>query len=122
VCGTMSENSIGGSRFFVSFKDDYSAYRMVYFIKHKSDVLDKLKEFIDLVETKFERKVKTIRADNGREYCNERISRYLCAKGIILETTAPFTPEQNGRAERDNRTLVESARSMLHAKKLPTRL
>lgn len=47
---------------------------------------------------------------------------YLVKHGIQLETTAPFTPEQNGRSERDNRTLVESARSMLHAKKLPTRL
>lgn len=43
----------------------------------------------------------------------------IYAKGINLETTAPYTPEQNGRAERDNRTLVESARAMLHAKNLP---
>jgi len=106
----------------VSFKDDYSAYRMVYFVKHKSDVADKLKEFIDLVENKFQRRVKTLHVDNGREYCNERISKYLCMKGINLETTAPYTPEQNGRAERDNRTLVESARAMLHGKNLPTRL
>lgn len=47
------------------------------------------------------------------------MSNYLCVKGINLETTAPYTPEQNGRAERDNRTLVESARAMLHAKNLP---
>jgi len=43
------------------------------------------------------REVKTIRVDNGREYCNAQMTRYLCAKGINLETTASYTPEQNGR-------------------------
>jgi len=72
-------------------------------MKHKSDVLEKLKTFINLVETHYQRRVKILHVDNGREYCNEVITRYLCAKGISLETTAPYTPEQNGRAERDNR-------------------
>lgn len=71
---------------------------------------------------KFQRNVKTLRVDNGREYCNERTMRYLREKGINMETTAPYTPEQNGRAERDNRSLVESARTMLHAKSLPVKL
>lgn len=62
VCGPMSQDSIGGSRFFVSFKD--SAYRVVYFIRHKFDVMDKLKEFVDLIENKFQRHVKTLRIDN----------------------------------------------------------
>lgn len=122
VCGPMSQDSIGGSRYYVSFKDDCSAYRMVYFIKHKSDVMDKLVEFVNLIENKFQRKVRILRTDNGKEYCNERMSRYLSSKGILLETTAPYTPEQNGRAERDNRTLVESARAMLYAKDMPTHL
>lgn len=122
VCGPMSTESIGGSKYFVSFKDDYSGYRVVYYIKHKADVFDKLKEFTILIENKFQRSVKTLRVDNGKEYNNERTLRYLRGKGISLETTAPYTPEQNGRAERDNRTIVESARAMLHAKNLSTRL
>lgn len=122
VCGPMSQDSVGGSKFFVSFKNDNSAYRIVYFIKHKSDVVDKLKEFVDLVENKFQRRVKTLHVDNGRKYCNKKMSRYLCAKGINLETTAPYTSEQNRRAERDNRTLIESAKAMLHGKNLPVRL
>lgn len=76
VCGPMSEESIGGSKYFVSIKDDYSAFRVifmyfVYFIKHKSDVFEKLKEFVKLVENKFQRCIKTIRTDNGEEYCND---------------------------------------------------
>lgn len=57
--------------------------------------------------------------DNGREYCNKEMQKQLTSRGILLETTAPYTPEQNGVAERDNRTMVESARTMLHAKQLP---
>jgi len=65
----MSQDTVGGSRYFVSFKDDYSGHRVVYFIRHKSDVVDKLKEFVDLLENKFQRRVKTLRVDNGKEYC-----------------------------------------------------
>jgi len=57
--------------------------------------------------------------NNGGEYCNEDFRTYLSQCGIILETTAPSTPEQNGRAEREMRTIVESARSMLYAKDVP---
>jgi len=66
--------------------------------------------------------VKTLRINNGREYCNKKMHGYLHAKGISIETTVPFTPGQNGRAERDNRSLVESAHAMLHAKNLSVKL
>jgi len=118
----MPLSSLGGSNFYVNFKDDSTGYRVIYFIKHKSDVLDKLKQFVNLVETRHQRRVKTLHVDNGREYCNEATVKYLCSKGIMLETTAPYTPEQNGRAERDNRYIVECARTMLHAKGLPENL
>jgi len=95
---------------------------MIYFVKHKFDVLEKFKEYVNLVKKKFQRHVKTLRMDNGREYCNKQMHGYLRAKGISLETTVPYTSEQNGRAERDNRSLVESARAMLHAKNLPLKL
>lgn len=122
VGGKMSQPSLGGSNFYVNFKDDSTGFRVIYFIKHKSDVLDKLKQFVNLVETHHQRRVKTLHVDNGREYCNEAVTKYLCEKGINMETTAPYTPEQNGRAERDNRYIVECARAMLHAKNLPVKL
>lgn len=60
-----------------------------------------------------------MRADNGREYCNEEMQKYMSARGIVMKNTAPYTSEQNSRSERDNRTIVESARRMLLAKRLP---
>ena len=68
------------------------------------------------------RKVKTIRTDNGGEYTSTRFEEYLKSEGICHERTVPKTPEQNGVAERMNRTLVETVRSMLMDAKLPHKL
>lgn len=122
VGGPMSTQSIGGSRFYVNWIDDVSGFRHVQFLKHKSDVFERFKEFHAIIQNKFGRSIKILRMDNGKEYINSEMIRYLTKAGIQLETTAPYTPQQNGRSERDNRTLVESARSMLHAKNLPVKL
>lgn len=113
---------MGSSRYYLLFVDDASNYRVVYFLKHKSDVFDRLKDYERMVANKFGRNIKVLRADNGREYSNSATVSYLKSRGITLESTAPYTPEQNGKVERENRTIVESARTMLHAKELPTKL
>ena len=119
LCGPMSVPSVQGARYFVLFKDDLSGYRAVFFIKHKDETLECFKEFCRLSKNKLGNSVKILHVDNGREYCNNQFKVFLSQKGIELETTAPYTPEQNGRAERDMRTIVESARSMLYAKDVP---
>lgn len=65
-----------------------------------------------------EKKVKTLRSDNGGEYTSKKFEAYLKSEGIRHECTIPKTPEQNGVAERLNRTLDESSRSMLLDAKL----
>ncbi|UYV67996.1 hypothetical protein LAZ67_5002745, partial [Cordylochernes scorpioides] len=122
VCGPMSKRSPGGSLYFVSFKDDFSRFRVAYFIRHKSDVLEKFKEFVKRVRTETGNKIKRFRTDNGTEFLNKKFSDYLKSLGIVHELTAPYTPEQNGIAERDNRTIVESARCLLHGRKMPLEL
>lgn len=122
VCGPMSVESVGGARYYVIFKDDATGFRKVYFIKHKNDVFQYFKELDSLVRNRFGRTIKRLRTDNGREYCSGEFKRYLAERGIQSEYTAPYTPEQNGKAERDNRTIVESARTMLHSRNLPLTL
>jgi len=122
VCGPMNTKTPGGSKYYVVFKDEFSRYRTVYFLKNKSNVLEKFKEFVQKVRTETGHEIKRLRTDNGTEYVNKEFSDYLKQKGIIHELTAPYTPEQNGFSERDHRTLVESARSMLHARNLPLEL
>lgn len=118
VCGPMHVTSLGGARFFLLFKDDCTGFRVVYFLKNKSDVFQHLKQQSMLIN-KFQRPIQRIRIDNGREYLNTEMHQYLQRKGIKLEATAPYCPEQNGRSERNNRTIMESARTMLCARNVP---
>lgn len=122
LCGPMSTPSVKGANYFVLFKDDASGYRVVFFLKHKSDAFDSFKQFVNIVKNKFSTSPKVLHVDNGKEYINNEFKEYLSKMGIQLETTAPYTPEQNGRAERDMRTIVECARSMLYTKDIPTKL
>ncbi|GMF39904.1 unnamed protein product [Phytophthora fragariaefolia] len=86
--GPMNPQSHGGARFVVAFVDDYSRYTG--------------------------RRIRCLRSDNGREYGNNKFGDFFAAHGIVHETSTPYTPQQNGLAERMKRTLVEMARSMLY--------
>lgn len=119
VCGPMETKSIGGARYFVTFLDDFSKKIFVYTMHKKSEVLQKFKDFKLQVENQLEAKLKILRSDNGLEYVNKDMSDFLKSAGIIHQTTTPYTPEQNGTAERMNRTLVERARCMLLNANLP---
>ncbi|RVW20652.1 Retrovirus-related Pol polyprotein from transposon TNT 1-94 [Vitis vinifera] len=108
--------SLGGSRYYITFIDDSSRKVWVYFLKNKSDVFVTFKKWKAMVETETGLKVKCLRSDNGGEYIDGGFSKYCAAQGIRMEKTIPGTPQQNGVAERMNRTLNERARSMrLHA-------
>lgn len=119
VCGPMQTESIGGAKYFVTFIDDYSRCCKVYFLKQKSEVLSKFKEFEKTFSNECGQKVTRLRTDNGGEYTSSDFQEYLKAQGIHHEMTVPHTPQQNGVAERKNRTLIEAARSMLSHAKLP---
>ena len=114
VCGPMEENSLGGSRYFVTFIDDKSRFTAVYFMKRKDQVLEKFKEYEAMVTNTTEKKIKILRSDNGGEYASKEFSNYLKEKGIQQQLSVPRTPQQNGVAERMNRIIQETARSMMH--------
>ena len=121
LCGKMGVKSIGGAEYFISFTDDKTRYSWVYPLKTKDQAFDYFLEWKALVEKSSGKKLKTIRSDNGGEYTSKRFEAYLKSEGICHECTIPKTPEQNGIAERLNRTLVESSRSMLLDADLPQR-
>jgi transposase InsO family protein len=72
-----------------------------------------LKKFLKRAQNEFDAKVKKIRSDNGSEFKNTQVEYYLDQEGIKREFLAPYTPQQNGVAERKNKTLIELARTML---------
>ena len=120
VWGPIATPSLGGARYFVSFKDDFSGFLTIYFMKKKNEVpaLIRLYHAMLLNETGFY--MLTLRTDNGRaEYDNHEADKFLAEAGIRHETSAPYTPAQNGTAERVNRTLLNSVRAMLISSGLP---
>jgi len=119
VCGPMRTQSLGGHWYFVTFIDDYSRYAWVYALKNKSDVFMHFKHYVSMVENATSLKVQTIRTDRGGEYLSKAFDAFCLEKGIVHQCTTPYTPQQNGVAERKNRSLMEMARCMLKAKGLP---
>ena len=107
------EKSLGGSKYALVFKDDYSRYRTVYFLKGKNESANWFVDYFNRVETQTGKRPKRIRSDNGTEEINQVIDRLCSERGIIHETTCPFTPEQNGRAEREMRILSEAVTTIL---------
>lgn len=110
--------SLGGAKYFVSFIDDYSRRCWVYPIKSKADVFSVFKVFKARVELESEKKIKCLRTDNGGEYTGDVFSQFCKVEGIKRQFTTSYTPQQNGVAERMNRTLLERTRAMLGAASL----
>ena len=119
LCGPMRTESLNGSRYFLLFTDDYTRMSWVYFLTLKSEALDMFKKFKAFVEKQSGCFIKKLRTDNGGEFCSNDFDAFCEELGIYKQLTAPYTPEQNGIAERKNRTIVEMARSMLKARGLP---
>ena len=119
VCGPIKPSSLGKSNYFLLFIDDFSRKTWVYFLKKKSEVFENFKKFKAHVEKESGLKIKSMRSDRGGEFMSKEFLKYCEDNGIRRQLTVPRTPQQNGVAERKNRTILEMARSMLKSKKLP---
>ena len=113
VCRTVGAQSFSGYSYCVTFIDDYSRKTWIYFLKAKSKVFERFREFKILVENQTGRKIRVLRTDNGSEYTSNEFLEYCSSKGIKKEHTVPPTLQQNGVAERKNRTLVGATKAML---------
>ncbi|KAL0793897.1 hypothetical protein Bca101_065274 [Brassica carinata] len=105
--------SLGNCQYFISFTDDWSRKVWIYFLKTKDEAFEKFVEWKKMVETQSERKVKKLRTDNGLEYCNLRFDKFCKEEGVVRHRTCTYTPQQNGVAERLNRSIMNKVRSML---------
>eukprot|EP00253_Pinus_taeda_P025779 PITA_25779 len=113
VFGPVKVPSLGKSVYYVSFIDDFLRNTWIFFLKKKSQVFDRFKEFKALVENQTEKKIKVLRRDNGGEFYSKEFEEFYKKCGIAQQKTTPYTPQQNGIAERMNKMLMERARSML---------
>lgn len=122
ICGPINTTSLGGSRYFVTFIDDHTRYTEIAMLKNRSEVLPAFKKYMLRVKRESGRNIKILRTDNAKEYTSGEFNKLLESEGIKHELTVPHTPQQNGVAERANRTLVEMARCMLLQHRLPNSL
>ena len=91
-------------------------------MQKKSEIYSKFCEFKALVEKDSRKQVKALRSDNGGEYISGEFKEFCSKEGIRRELIAPHNPQQNGVAERKNRTIVGAAQAMLHDQGLPIHL
>jgi len=131
ICGLLEASAYGGEKYFITFIDDFSRYGYIYLLHEKSQSVDALEVFINEVERQLDRKVKIVRSNRGGEYYGRYdemrqhpgpFAKFLEKRGICSQYTMPGTPQQNGVAERHNRTLVDMVRSMLSYSSLPLSL
>ena len=113
ICGPMSSPSLSGCLYYVLFIDDYSWKSWIYFLKAKSETFDRFKEFKTLIENQTGRHIRILISDNEGEYESNDFDDFCREAGIKKELTVAYNPQQNGAAERKNRTICEAAKAMI---------
>ena len=89
-------------------------------MKHRSELLQVYSNFAKIVETQFSKRIKIFRSDNALEYTQYAFQAVLHSYGIVYHLTCPGTSQQNGRAERQLRHILDTVRALLLSAKFPT--
>nr|KAJ0186081.1 hypothetical protein LSAT_V11C900483530 [Lactuca sativa] len=114
--GPIPVRSLGGNKYTLVVVDEFTRFTWVIFLKKKSHAAQEIISLIRKNETLTGLKVKQLRSDHGTEFRNSTLEEFCDHKGIGQNFSAPRTPQQNGVAERRNRTLIEAGRTlMIHA-------
>ena len=119
--GPVNVKSIANDSYCLVVTDDYSRFSWVMFLNTKDETFECIRTLILKVESLYNLKVRRIRSDNGTEFKNSNMYDFCTEKGILQEFSAPYTPQQNRVAEQKNRTLIETARTMLADSQLPVK-
>jgi hypothetical protein len=114
VCGPMPVKSLGGSLYYVIFIDDYSRKIWLYLLKANDEVFNKFQEFKVEIENLTNKKIKTLRTDNGGEYTSKEFVAFFKSVGIRRELIVPHNSQQNGVAERKNKSIEETVKALLN--------
>ncbi|GJZ90581.1 putative ribonuclease H-like domain-containing protein [Tanacetum coccineum] len=114
-----SLESINKKKYCLVVTDDFSRFSWVLFLATKDETNEILYKFITCLENQLNHKVKIIRSDHGTKFKSHAMNELCAKKGIKREFSMARTPQQNGVAERKNRTLIEAARTILADSLLP---
>ncbi|KAM1578272.1 hypothetical protein ACFX1Z_039846 [Malus domestica] len=119
ICGPMQISTKAGNKYFLTFIDDCTRMCWVYFLRNKSEVFSVFKKFKLTVELQSGYKLKKLRSDRGGEYVSVEFREFCEEMGMERQFTVGYTPQQNGVAERKNRTIVEMSKCMMIEKGVP---
>ncbi|GJW12145.1 retrovirus-related pol polyprotein from transposon TNT 1-94 [Tanacetum coccineum] len=119
LCGPMRVASVNGKKYILVIVDDYSRFTWVKCLRSKDEAPAFIINFLKMIQVRLKETVRRIRTDNGTEFVNQTLREYYEKVGISHETSVARSPQQNGVVERQNRTLIEAARTMLIYAKAP---
>jgi hypothetical protein len=119
LLGPVTPESHDKKKYILTFIDDFTHFTVAYPISSKTEIPRFFRKYEAMATAHFNLKISRFRSDNGREYMMNALMEHFEKQGIQMECTVPYTPEQNGVAERLNRTIVEKARCMLLSSNLP---
>jgi hypothetical protein len=122
LCGPFPVKSITGSRYILTFIDDYTSYCWVFFLAAKSETFGVFRQFKALIEKQTQQQLSCLRTYRGGEYLSTEFTTYCKTHGIRRQLITAGTPQQNGVAERKNRHLCETMRTLLFDAGLPSYL
>ena len=111
--------SSSGHRYYIVLLDDFSNYLWTFPISKKSDVFSIFTTFQAFIQTQFERPVKNIQCDNGKEFDNGPFRDYCAKNGMSFRFSCPYTSSQNGKAERKIRTINNMIRTLMTHASIP---
>jgi len=119
IYGPINQISNSSKRYLITFIDDFNRKIWVYFLTDKSEAFDTFKIYKAKVEKETRAFIQSLRTDRGGEFTSLKFISFCNENGIYKQLTAPYTPQQNGVAERKNRTIMNMVRSMLSEKRIP---
>jgi len=112
LVGPFQTHSVSGCQFFLTIVDQFSGFKCIKLLKHKSETLNKFEDFVVWAENQTEKKIKTVISDNGGEFKNIHFEDLCRKRGITHHFSPAYTPQNNGVAERSNRSIIDKAKCL----------
>lgn len=119
IWGPYSTPTMTGATYFFTIVDDFTRATWTYLMAYKSQAIPILEKFLHLIQNQFQTAPKTVRTYNGREFLSHSCQTLLTNLGILHQQICPYTPQQNGVAERKHRYLLQTTRAIIFQSGMP---
>ncbi|MBW0549240.1 hypothetical protein O181_088955 [Austropuccinia psidii MF-1] len=119
LVGPISPPSVSGHHYILNTINQHTSYKITCFFKNKSDPYEEFVKQQKLIENTHQKKIKKLVTDGGGDFINQPFKELAEQHGFTHIVASPYTPENNGIAERENRTILDKAQCLLLSSCLP---